>query len=63
MRNLSTAALSYLPTLARYRQNRLWSLALPLIALFYMAATFGSALHYWLGTGTSWKSRVYGAER
>jgi hopene-associated glycosyltransferase HpnB len=59
----SLAALSYLPTLARYRQNRLWSLALPLIALFYMAATFGSALHYWLGTGTSWKSRVYGAER
>ena len=59
----SLAALSYLPTLARYRRNRLWSLALPLIALFYMAATVGSALNYWLGKGTSWKSRAYGAER
>lgn len=58
----SLAVLSYLPTLARYRQNRLWSLALPLIALFYMAATVGSALNHWLGKGTSWKSRAYGAE-
>jgi hopene-associated glycosyltransferase HpnB len=57
------AAASYLPTLARYRRNRLWSLALPLIALFYMAATLGSALNYWLGTGASWKNRAYGAER
>lgn len=50
---------SYLPTLARYRQNRLWSLALPGIALFYMAATLGSALNYWLGRGTVWKNRAY----
>jgi hopene-associated glycosyltransferase HpnB len=57
------AAASYLPTLARYRRNRLWSLALPLIALFYMAATLGSALNYWLGTGASWKNRAYGAGR
>jgi hopene-associated glycosyltransferase HpnB len=52
---------SYLPTLARYRQNRLWSLALPGIALFYMAATFGSALNYWLGGGPVWKNRAYRA--
>ncbi len=57
------AAASYLPTLARYRCNRLWSLALPLIALFYMAATLGSALNYWLGMGASWKNRAYGAGR
>jgi hopene-associated glycosyltransferase HpnB len=53
------ATASYLPTLARYRQNPLWSLALPLIALFYMAATLGSALNHWLGRGTLWKDRAY----
>jgi hopene-associated glycosyltransferase HpnB len=52
---------SYLPTLARYRRNPLWALALPLIALFYMAATCGSALDYWRGRGARWKSRAYGA--
>lgn len=55
------AALSYLPTLARYRQSPLWALALPLIASFYMAATLGSALNYWLGRGARWKNRAYGA--
>ncbi len=54
------AALSYMPTLVRYRRNLLWSLALPLIATFYMAATLGSALNYWLGRGARWKSRAYG---
>jgi hopene-associated glycosyltransferase HpnB len=55
------SAVSYLPTLARYRCNRLWALALPLIALFYMAATCGSALNYWCGRGARWKNRAYGA--
>jgi hopene-associated glycosyltransferase HpnB len=54
------SAVSYLPTLARYRCNRLWALALPLIALFYMAATCGSALNYWRGRGARWKNRAYG---
>jgi hopene-associated glycosyltransferase HpnB len=53
------AALSYLPTLARYGRNPLWALALPLIATFYMAATLGSALNHWLGRGARWKSRAY----
>jgi hopene-associated glycosyltransferase HpnB len=57
---LGLAVLSYLPTLARYGRNRLWALALPLIALFYMAATMGSALNYWRGQGARWKSRAYG---
>ena len=57
------AAGSYLPTLARYRRSPLWALALPLIALFYMAATVGSAFSYWLGRGASWKKRDYGARR
>jgi hopene-associated glycosyltransferase HpnB len=55
------SALSYLPTLRRYGRNRLWALALPLIALFYLAATLGSALNYWRGRGARWKSRAYGA--
>ena len=55
------AAMTYMPTLARYRCSRLWSLALPLIALFYMAATLGSALNYWRGAGASWKDRAYGS--
>ena len=56
------AALSYLPTLRRYGRNPLWSLTLPLIAVFYMAATLGSALSHWFGGGSRWKSRSYGTE-
>jgi hopene-associated glycosyltransferase HpnB len=56
------AALSYLPTLRRYGRNPLWSLTLPLIAIFYMAATLGSALNHWFGGGSRWKSRSYGTE-
>jgi hopene-associated glycosyltransferase HpnB len=55
------SALSYLPTMARYGRSRLWALALPLIALFYMAATCDSALNHWRGRGTRWKSRAYGS--
>ena len=55
------SAFSYLPTLARYGRSPLWAFALPLIALFYMAATLGSALNYWRGRGARWKSRVYRA--
>lgn len=53
------AAVSYMPTLSRYRRNKLWTLALPLIAVFYMAATAGSAVNYWRGKGASWKNRAY----
>jgi hopene-associated glycosyltransferase HpnB len=53
------AALSYQPTLRRYHRNPLWALALPLIAAFYMAATAGSALNHWRGSGAQWKSRAY----
>jgi hopene-associated glycosyltransferase HpnB len=55
-------ALSFLPTLARYRCSAKWCLALPVIALFYMAATLGSALQYWRGRGARWKNRDYGAQ-
>jgi hopene-associated glycosyltransferase HpnB len=53
------AALSYQPTLRRYRRSPLWALGLPLIALFYMAATIDSARSYWFGRGARWKSRAY----
>jgi hopene-associated glycosyltransferase HpnB len=51
-------SLSFLPVLRAYRLNPLWSLALPLIALFYMGATFHSAWKYWSGRGGEWKGRV-----
>jgi hypothetical protein len=57
------AAISFLPTLRRYERSPLWSLALPLIALFYMAATLGSAFNYWRGSGARWKNRDYGEQR
>jgi len=53
------AVISYAPTLARYRQPKSFALALPLIALFYMAATIASALRHWRGQGAKWKSRAY----
>jgi hopene-associated glycosyltransferase HpnB len=55
------SAVSYQPTLHRYGRNGLWAFALPLIAIFYMAATLGSAVNYWRGRGARWKSRAYGA--
>jgi hopene-associated glycosyltransferase HpnB len=57
----AVSAVSYLPTLARYERSPLWAFALPLIALFYMAATLDSALNYWRGRGARWKSRAYGS--
>jgi hopene-associated glycosyltransferase HpnB len=53
------SAASFVPTLMRYKRSGLWSLALPLIALFYMAATLSSALNYWRGSGARWKNRDY----
>jgi hopene-associated glycosyltransferase HpnB len=53
------AAISYLPTLQRYRRNWLWAMALPAIALFYMCATVASAVNFWRGRGALWKNRAY----
>jgi hopene-associated glycosyltransferase HpnB len=50
---------SYLPTLRRYHCSPIWACALPAIALFYMAATIGSAINYWRGAGARWKNRAY----
>lgn len=48
----------YWPILRFYRLNPMWSLALPLVAVFYMDATIHSAWKYWLGRGGEWKGRV-----
>jgi hopene-associated glycosyltransferase HpnB len=50
---------SFLPSLRRYRLSPLWALFLPLIALFYMAATVGSAVNHMRGRSVMWKNRVY----
>lgn len=51
-------ALSFLPIVRFYRQTPVWIPALPLIAVFYMGATFHSAFQYWTGKGGEWKGRI-----
>jgi hypothetical protein len=51
-------SLAYLPAVMLYHLNPLWSLTLPLAAVFYMGATLHSAFRYWLGRGGEWKGRV-----
>ena len=53
--------LAYAPVLRLYRRSLLWAPALPLIALFYTAATVHSALCYWRGRGGAWKGRAQAA--
>ena len=50
---------SYAPTLRRFGLSPLWSLLLPLVALFYLAATVGSALDHHRGRGVRWRNRAY----
>jgi hopene-associated glycosyltransferase HpnB len=52
-------AVAYAPTLRRYRRSLLWAPLLPLVALFYGAATIGSAWRHYRGRGGAWKGRVY----
>lgn len=51
-------AFAYLPMVRFYRLNPLWALTLPLVALFYMGATFHSAVKFWSGYGGEWKGRA-----
>ncbi len=50
--------LSYQPILQFYRRSPLWGLALPLIALAYMAFTLDSAYQHVRGRGGMWKGRA-----
>lgn len=58
-----TMASIFQPTLRRYRCSPLWGLALPAIAMFYVAATCGSAGRFYRGKGGQWKNRAYPATR
>jgi hypothetical protein len=51
-------SIAFLPTLLAYGAPRSVALLLPLIALFYVAATIASAVLFWRGRGGYWKGRV-----
>jgi hopene-associated glycosyltransferase HpnB len=53
--------LSYLPTVARYRQARWRALTLPLAGVLYTAMTVDSALRHARGAGGLWKGRHFNA--
>lgn len=51
-------SLAYAPMVRAYGLPSAWSVALPLVALFYLGATIDSAVQYWRGRGGAWKGRV-----
>jgi hopene-associated glycosyltransferase HpnB len=50
-------SVSLMPALNFYRVSPIFSLLLPVVALFYCYATLLSAVRYWLGRGGQWKGR------
>jgi hopene-associated glycosyltransferase HpnB len=50
-------SIAFLPTLRAYDTPRFLAPVLPLIALFYVAATIASAVMFWRGRGGYWKGR------
>ncbi len=50
---------AFVPTLLRFRLLPLRAPLLPLVALFYTAATIGSAVNHYRGRGVMWKQRAY----
>jgi hopene-associated glycosyltransferase HpnB len=50
--------ITYLPTVRFYKLSPLWTLLLPVAAVFYSYATCLSAVRYWLGRGAQWKGRA-----
>ncbi|NHO32562.1 glycosyltransferase [Acetobacter fallax] len=50
---------SYIPTLRRFRMSPLWAILLPVVAVFYTAATVSSAVNHHRGRGVQWKNRAY----
>ena len=50
---------SYIPTLRRFGLSPWWAACLPGAAVFYTAATLGSALDHYRGRGVIWKQRAY----
>ena len=54
-------SMAYSPALRFYGRSAAWAPFLPLVALFYVSATFDSARAYWTGRGGMWKDRVQDA--
>jgi hopene-associated glycosyltransferase HpnB len=52
---------AFLPTLRAYHTSPMLAPLLPLIALFYLAATVASAMQFWRGRGGYWKGRFQAA--
>ena len=50
-------SVAYLPALRYYGRSPLWAPFLPLVAIFYGAATVHSATAHWRGAGGLWKGR------
>ena len=48
----------YFPVIKFYGLKPQWSLALPIVAIFYMGATLWSAIQFWSSKGGAWKGRV-----
>ena len=51
-------AFSFMPTLRLYRRPLMGGLALPAIAVAYVAFTLELAIQYWRGRGGYWKGRI-----
>jgi len=56
------AALSWVPTLARYGRHPLWGLALPVAGVVYTAMTLDSARRHFHRRGAVWKGRADGGK-
>ncbi|HEX4260004.1 MAG TPA: glycosyltransferase [Acetobacteraceae bacterium] len=54
------ASAAFVPTLRRFGLSPLRAPLLPLVAVFYMAATIGSAFDHHRGRGVQWRGRRYG---
>jgi len=51
-------SICFWPSVRLYRLSLLRAPTLPLVALFYLAATIHSAILYWQGRGGVWKGRI-----
>ena len=56
-------SIAFLPTLRAYEASPLLAPLLPVIALFYVAATVASAVQFWCGRGGYWKGRFQALAR
>jgi hopene-associated glycosyltransferase HpnB len=54
---------AFWPTLRHYGRSRYWAPLLPLMVVFYLAATIHSACRYWQGHGGMWKGRIQDPSR